>query len=349
MSEQIQVLITLPLNEELKAELEEVSERLSITHLPTRQGSPIPEEVWEKTEVLYTMRTLPENKEAAPNLKWVQCFFAGVDALVDAPIFKKKEENDEKETKKIILTSMSGANASQVAEHVMMMMMALGHSVPDFLSLQSRNEWMTDKAARYQPQELRDSTVGIVGYGSVGRQIARLAQAMGANVLATKKDLMHPEDTGYSPQDIGDPEGDFFTRLYPPEAIRSMFKECDFVVITIPLNKDTKDLIGAGQLAALKPSAFLVDVSRGGIVNHKSLIQALKDNRLAGAAIDVFPEEPLPADSPLWAMSNVILTPHIAGFSPFYDQRALALFIENLNRYLDKEPLLNQVDLDRGY
>ena len=242
MSEQIEILITLPLEEEWITELEEISERLTITHLPDQGGTAVPEEVWEKTEVLYTMRALPEDKEAAPNLKWVQCFFAGVDALLDALIFKPQEEEEEEEEEKdeIILTSMSGANASQVAEHALMMMLTLGHTLPDLLSLQARNEWMADKAARYQPRELRDSTVGIVGYGSVGRQIARLAQSLGASVLATKKDLMHPEDTGYAPQGFGDPEGDFFTRLYPPEAIRSMFKECDFVVVTLPLVEGTK-------------------------------------------------------------------------------------------------------------
>lgn len=108
-------------------------------------------------------------------------------------------------------------------------------------------------------------------------------------------------------------------------------------------------MIGADQLAALKPSAYLVDVSRGGVVDHKALVEALQENRLAGAALDVFEEEPLPTDHPLWAMPNVIITPHIAGLSPHYLARANALFVENLKRFLADEPLLNRVDLEKGY
>ena len=108
-------------------------------------------------------------------------------------------------------------------------------------------------------------------------------------------------------------------------------------------------MIGAEQLAALKPSAYLVDASRGGVVNHDALIEALNENRLAGAALDVFDEEPLPTDHPLWDIPNVIITPHIAGFSAQFNQRANALFIENLKRYLAGEPLLNPIDLEKGY
>ena len=131
--------------------------------------------------------------------------------------------------------------------------------------------------------------------------------------------------------------------------MRSLFKDCDFVVVTLPLTEETRGMIGAKQLSALKPTAYLVDVSRGGILNHDALIEALNDEKLAGAALDVFPQEPLPADSPLWALPNVIVSPHVAGLSPHYRERAMALFIENMGRYLTEDELLNKVDLKRGY
>jgi len=339
MSEQIEILVTISLEEKLVEELQQISEKLSITVEPARQGEEIPAEVWEKTDILYTMNALPEIEQAR-NLKWVQFYLAGIDRTIDAPILHQEG---------IQATTMSGANAPQTAEHALTMMLALSHNLSDFFSHQSRNEWMSDKGTRYKPGELTGSTVGIVGYGSVGRQIARLVQGFGASVLATKRDLKHPEDMDFTPEGIGDPEGDLFTRLYPPEALKSMFRECDFVVITAPLTPETMGMIGVEQLGALKPSAFLVDISRGGIINHIALIEALNENRLAGAALDVFPEEPLPADSPLWTMSNVILTPHIAGFSEKYDQRANALFAENLRRFLEDEPLLNKVSFEKGY
>jgi phosphoglycerate dehydrogenase-like enzyme len=128
-----------------------------------------------------------------------------------------------------------------------------------------------------------------------------------------------------------------------------MFKDCDFVVVTVPLTSETQDLIGAEELAAMKPSAYLVDVSRGGVVNQAALISALREHRIAGAALDVFPEEPLPADNPLWKMPNVILTPHISGITPLYDERAVDLFAENLHRYLAGLSLYNLIDVRSGY
>jgi phosphoglycerate dehydrogenase-like enzyme len=160
---------------------------------------------------------------------------------------------------------------------------------------------------------------------------------------------MHPEDRGYVPEGMGDPEGEFTRRLYPPEALRSMVHECDFVVVTVPLTPATRNLVDASVISAMRSTAFLVDVSRGGIVDHAALISALQNRKIAGAALDVFPEEPLPADSPLWKLNNVILTPHISGNTPYYDERAVELFAENLHRYLAGLPLYNRIQLDMGY
>lgn len=339
MSAPIHVMIPLPLDKSLIKKIKDISKNLSIHSYPSPKTEEIPKEEWADAEVLFTYKVFPEPEEA-PNLKWIQYYAAGADRIIDLPICQNPD---------IVLTTLSGGNASQVAEHALTMLLALGHKLPEHLARQADTEWIENKIKEYQPVELRYSTVGIVGYGSIGRQIARLLNGFGATVLASKRDVMTPEDKGYIPGGLGDPQGDYFRRLYPPEALSSMFQECDYVIVTTPLTQKTQSLVGEALLASLKPSAYLIDVSRGGIVDHSALTEALSEGKLAGAALDVFPEEPLPEESPLWGMSNVILTPHVAGISPNYHQQAVDLFSENLTRYVDGQPLLNQVDLNEGY
>ena len=339
MANLVEVLITQPLPDDLIAQLRGVSPRLKISVTKARKAEEIPVDVWARTEVLYTANILP-TPEQAPNLRWIQFHWAGIDHAIDAPIVQKPD---------VIVTTMSGASASQVAEYIVMMLLALGHHLPEMLTFQRRAEWPRDRWEQFLPKELRTSSVGIVGYGSIGRQVARLLQEFGSEVLATKHDPMHPEDTGYSPEGQGDLNGDMPYRLYPHQALRSMLKECDFVVVTVPLTLETRGLIGEEELAAMKPSAYLIDVSRGGVVDQTALTAALKEKHIAGAALDVFPEEPLPADNPLWKLPNVLITPHIAGITSHYDERAVNLFAENLHRFLADLPLYNRFDKNRGY
>jgi phosphoglycerate dehydrogenase-like enzyme len=249
----------------------------------------------------------------------------------------------------LTITTMSGAAASQVAEHVLAMILALGRHLPALSANQKKAEWPRDRWERFKPRELRTSTVGIIGYGSIGRQVACLLRQFGATVLATKQNAMHPTDGGYAPEGMGDLHGDLVHRLYPSQALKSMVKDCDFIVVTLPLTNATRGLVDTQVLAACKSNAYLVDVSRGGIVDQLALTKALNEHKLAGAALDVFPEEPLPKKSPLWEMSNVIVTPHIAGVSAYYDERAIALFAENLSRYIGDLPLYNVFDPQKGY
>jgi phosphoglycerate dehydrogenase-like enzyme len=275
-----------------------------------------------------------------PNLKWIQFHYAGIDHAREAPILIKDG---------LSATTMSGASASQVAEYILMMLLALGHRLPEMTEHERKSSWPKDRWERFSPRELLGATVGIVGYGSIGRQVARLLVPFGTQVLATKRDAMHPLDPGYTVDGQGDPAGDFVHRLYPAEALRKIAKECDFLVITIPLTPRTRDLINAKVLDVMKDSAFIIDISRGGVLNHNDLVAALRDHRLAGAALDVFPEEPLPSDSPLWKLPNVVISPHVSGNTPFYDVRAAELFAINLRRYLAGETLLNLVNISEGY
>jgi phosphoglycerate dehydrogenase-like enzyme len=353
MSEKTNLLITVPLDETLVNDLQKRFPHVEIHHQPLQRGDTPPEGLWADAEILYAFRHLPM-PEQAPNLRWIQFHSAGIDTHLEHPLLKQlKEEQD-----RLALTTLSGANAPQVAEHALALMLALSHNLPTMFADQTRAKWSARRLERFVPRELYSATVGIVGYGRIGRQLAELLQPFDATILASKRDLSaesrgnryHP---GQEPRVDEDgkslPEANYVHRLYPGKAMRSMFKDCDFVVITTPLTQETRGMIGAKQLAALKPEAFLIDVSRGGIIDHAALIQALKEGAFAGAALDVFPEEPLPADSPLWELPNVIISPHVAGLSPHYDQRAVELFAENLTRHLAGEDLLNRVDLERGY
>lgn len=335
----IDVLITVPISSSLTKELQEVSPLLRITVRPAESVDHVPDELWARCEVLYTEHIIPD-VDLAPNLKWVQHHHAGIDASMDfiSP-----------DSRNLIITTMSGAAASQIAEYVLTMLLAFGRHLPALSMNQKKTDWPKDRWERFRPRELRTSTVGIIGYGSIGRQVACLLREFGATVLATKNDAMSPADRGYAPEGMGDPQGDLVHRLYPAQALKSMLKDCDFIVVTVPLTSETRGLVNAQVLSTCKSTAYLVDVSRGGIVDHTALIKALNEHKLAGAALDVFPEEPLPKKSPLWDMSNVIVTPHIAGISAQYDQRAMALFAENLSRYVADLPLYNLFDSKQGY
>jgi phosphoglycerate dehydrogenase-like enzyme len=339
MAAPLRVLITVQFAPEFVEKIKAVSPRLVVTSIEGKAPSDIPVEAWLEADILYTHKVLPE-PDQAPDLKWIQFHRAGNEMFMEAPILRKPG---------LKVASMSGASAPQVAEYVLEMILALGHRLPQAMERKARRDWPGDRGEIFQPQELNRCTVGIVGYGSIGRQVAKLLNVFGAQVLATKQNAMQPRDDGYTLEGIGDPEGDYLQRLYPAEALNSMLRECDYVVVCVPLTKDTRGLIGNVQLESMKSSAFLVDVSRGGVVNHDDLIPALDEGKIAGAALDVYPEEPLPGDNPLWKLPNVILTPHIAGFSREYNSRAVDLFVENLQRYLDGKQLLNLIDLQRGY
>lgn len=335
----VEVLITVQFPEELIESIRQISPRLRVTLQAARAAEDIPNEVWNKVEVLYTDRLLP-SPESAPNLRWIQFHYAGIDHMVGNPLLDKSD---------LAITTLSGAAAPQVAEYAVMMMLALGHKMPELHANQYKSEWPKDRWERFKPAELRGSTVGIIGYGSIGREIARLVQPFNVKVLAAKRDAMQPEDNGYMPPGLGDPGGDLFTRLYPITALKTMVKKCDFVVVCVPLTDDTRNLIGDAELAAMPSTAYLVDVSRGGVIQSQALLDALRDKKIAGAALDVFIEEPLPPTSPFWKLPNVILSPHISGISSQYAMRAIDMFGANLERYLSGGELFNLYESDLGY
>ena len=339
MAKNIEVLTTIPFPETVMQKFREITPHLRLTLHPAQKTDEIPVDQWNRTEILYTDLLVPD-LNLTPNLRWIQYHYAGTDFVLDTPLMQKPD---------LQITSMSGASAIQEGEYILGMLLALGHHLPELFQNQLKHDWPADRWEKFSPKELTNSTVGLVGYGSIGREVARLLQPFGVKVLATKRDAMNPMDNGYTIEGHGDPEGNLFHRLYPMQAVNSMIKECDFVVVLLPLTPETRGSFGEQEIRSMKPGSYLIVASRGGIVDENALLQALNEKTIAGAVMDVFSREPLPVESPLWKLPNVILTPHVSGFSPNYKERAGMMFVENLRRYLHGETLLNRVDPDRSY
>lgn len=332
--EPIKVVVAMDFSDNIMEQLRAVSPRLHIErHFPK-----IPDSAWADAEIIYTVRDLPE-PEQAPHLRWIQTHTSGVNHLLDRPIMQAED---------VEVTTSSGIHAAPIAEYCIGLMLAFALRLPLFQRYQAQAEW--PPGGSIFTQTLRDQTLGIVGYGSIGRELARIADQMGMIIVATKRDLMQlSAGDEYIEAGLGDDAGDIPTRLYPPEALASMVKVCDFVVLTLPLTPATHHIVNEEILSAMKKTAVIINISRGSVMDEAALISALAAEKIAGAALDVFETEPLPATSPLWQMENVIITPHIAGNNIHNHERAAALFAENLQRYLDNRPLLNRYDRARGY
>ena len=306
---------------------------------PTRHAEKIPLEVWREVEILYTFNTLPP-PEWVPRLRWVQLHSAGADHVLEHPLFRSPVE----------FTTASGVHAINIAEYVFAMALAWFHRLPRMLEWQARGQWPPDRErwALFVPEELWGKTIGIVGYGSIGRQVARLAKAFGMRVLAMQRGEDH-RDHGFVFPGTGDPEGTLPDRFYTPAQLHEMLAESDIVVIAVPLTPETRGMFNEAAFRAMKRDAFLINIARGSVCEEPALIRALQEGWIGGAALDVFEQEPLPPEHPLWRLPNVLISPHVAGFTPRYDARAAQIFEENLARYMRGEPLLNRVDKARGY
>lgn len=337
MSDQpIHILLTKPFSDEWIGELKSVSPRLVISSYVTDDARDIPDDLWQQTEILYTWSAFPE-LEKVPNLRWVQLDTSGADKALASPL----KGSD------VPITTITGVAPSNMAEHALMMMLAFGHRLPLMLALQANRDW-TDLDFRWKnftPQELRHATVAIVGYGSIGREVGRLAHAFGMHVIAVtspRKNIDLPPLT-YQIADLIDAPGCEPDEIVTSDDLLSVLPRCDFVVLVVPYTAKTHHLFDSRAFTAMKESAYLINIARGGVVDEDALITAITEKQIAGAALDVFAQEPLPPESPLWALDNVIISPHVAGFTSRYYECILDLFSQNIRRYISGEPLLNQV------
>lgn len=335
-NEKIRVLVCANFNDEIMDELRAISDRL---HIEKRYPE-VPTPAYQDIEILYTIWNFPE-PDHAPHLRWVQLHYAGMENIVDRPIGRMES---------VQITSCSGIHAVPITEYCIGMMLAWEYRLPEMLKNKEKAHWPKNPYSQFIPQTLRGQTLGIVGYGSIARELARVADQMGMRVLATKRDLRTlTEENAYREPDTGDPDAEIPDRLYPPEAVGAMVTECDFVVVTVPLTRATQYLIDEEILDKMRRDAVLINIARGGVVDEAALVKALQNRKIGGAVLDVFEEEPLPKESPLWGLDNVIITPHVAGNNTQYHERAAAVFGENLRRYLENQPLLNRLDRERGY
>ncbi|MGC9348206.1 MAG: D-2-hydroxyacid dehydrogenase [Anaerolineae bacterium] len=255
-----------------------------------------------------------------PTLRWVHTVSAGIDhALAALP-----------HASDVLITNASGIFDVPIAEMVLAYMLVAVKRIPELLDQQRAHTWHLLRL-----RELAGLTVGIVGLGHIGREVALRCKAMGMEVLGVRK---HP-DRG----------AEFADKAYGPDELDVMIERSHFVVLALPVTPETRGLIGAAELRRMRPDAWLINVARGAILDQDALISALASGRIAGAALDVFEEEPLPEDSPLWDLDNVIITPHNAWSTPYLKQREAELFLDNLERYQAGEALRNVIDPSRGY
>lgn len=336
-AEKINVVVAMDFSDEIMQRIKDVSEDLHVRkHYPD-----VPSSAWNNAEILYTGNRFPA-PEDAPHLRWIQLHSAGIEHILQQRIVQAED---------VAITSASGIHMTQIAHYCLMMMLAFHYKLPRMIDLQQKRTWAKNRGEIFAPSDLGSQTLGIVGYGSIARELARLASTMGMTVLATKRDAMRTEenDTDYSPDGTGDPDGTIPERIYPGEALATMVQDCDYVVVTVPMTEQTRHMVDERVLENMKDTAVLINIARGGVVDEKALITALSQEKIAGAALDVFEEEPLPSSSPLWQLENVIISPHISGNTSSYHEKASELFIANLRRYLEKKPLYNQLDRELGY
>jgi len=352
MSNKVNVVLAIPVADELQVLIRGVDERLDVTALTRterrvyRGGRPLwagypeppqPEDESEEdakrrldpilrdAEVLLTNPIVPDDiVSRAPTLKWLQLTSAGVDRLLDAPVVRSH----------VTVTTASGIHAVPISEYVIGAMLAFAKGFPRAIRAQAERAWRP-----YWPEELEAKTVGVLGMGAIGARVIELSRVLGMRVLALRRSARR-RVTG---------DGSAAEELLGPNDLPYLLAQSDYVVVAVPLTAETRGMIGEPELKAMKPTAVIINIARGAVIDEQALVQALREGWIRGAALDVFHQEPLSSESELWALENVMLTPHISGGTPRYMERAVDLFCDNLRRYLAGEPLRNVVDATRGY
>ena len=281
-----------------------------------------------EAEILFTQSIRPEQFRIASRLRWIHSPAAAVHQF----LFPELINSD------VILTNAREVHGPVVAEHVVAVMFALAKRIPQNVRFQQRHVWgqeilWEEHAA---PGEISGATLGLVGLGSIGRNVEKRASALGMHVICVRQNSASEK-----------PEG--VEEVLPSSRFDELLARSDYVVLAVPVTQETRGMIGREQLSHMKRDAYLINVGRGPLVQEDALIEALSAKRIAGAALDVFEKEPLPPESPFWDLENVLITPHTAGMTTKLWERHYTLFSENLRRFLRGEKLVAIVDKKRGY
>jgi phosphoglycerate dehydrogenase-like enzyme len=270
----------------------------------------------ERMDILLTVRISDDLLKKASKLQWIHTITTGVDYLMNQPSLRKE----------VLISCSRGIHVPQMSEMALLFMLALNRNLAQFVRNQQKRVW-----ERWPTKLLHQKKVGILGVGAIGEEIARKCKAFGMTVLGI---------------DLVKRKVDAVDYFYGPEDLLKVAGEVDYFIIVVPNIPQTRKMVGPEVLSSMKPSAFLINIGRGEVVDEEALISHLKSGRIAGAALDTFWQEPLPQDHPFWEMKNVILTPHVGGMSEFCVDQVLSIFEENLRRFLrgERRNLINFVE-----
>jgi phosphoglycerate dehydrogenase-like enzyme len=270
----------------------------------------------EEMDVLYTWGFPAELLPRAQKLRWIQVMGAGVNAFLDAPF-----------PPRVVLTRVEDVYSPWMAEYTLGWLLWSTQQMETFRAQQRARHWEP-----MNPSPLHGRTMAVIGLGSIGRAIARAARAFGMRVIGMNRSGRRV------------PEAE---RVYRRAGFREMLHASDYIVLALPLTPETRGLVGEAELRAMRPGGWLVNVGRGGLIQEEALVRALHERWIGGAVLDVFSDEPLPAEHPFWGMANVVVTPHISG--PNVPEEIAPIFNDNLHRYLQGRALRGRVDIRRGY
>ena len=340
------MLIASPLEPELAARIEAADDRAEVSFEPDllpparypgdHRGDPEfrrdhgAEARWrallDRAEVLFgipgdSADGLVEVVTGLPRLRWVHATSAGAGEVV------RKAALPAEALERVVVTTSSGVHAVPLAEFAILGLLAVAKELPRLLDEQRARAW---PEIRQPFRELSGQTLFLVGLGEIGRETARLGKALGMRTVGFRR--------------TEGPPPDHVDEVHGPQRLAELAGQADAMVVSLPLTEQTAGLIDRATIECLPPSCIFVNVGRGGVVDEPALVDALRDRRIAGAALDVFATEPLPADSPLWTLPNVLVTPHAAALSARENERIVELFVDNLRRYLDGRPLRNVVE-----
>ena len=340
-SARINYLSTLTFGEDLLSEVAAATDGVEVLQIPAETVDDIDPAVWAEVDVLHTSSVVCD-PAVAPRLRWVQLDTSGVDHLRAHPIWNSDVQ----------ITTIGGVSPVPLSEYVIWAMIGMAHRLPELLRTRETRSW-PDPADRWQrmlPAPLRGATVGIVGYGRIGREIGRLATALGMTVVGLTR------TAGQDAQ----PRGELFDFVDPaaapppvdllgPGQLHELMRRADYLVVVVPLTDATAGMIDAAAIGQMKEGAALINVARGGIVDEAALRAALRTGRIRAAVLDVFDEEPLAPDDPWWTEPNVFVTPHVSGLAPAYATQVATIVRENMRRFGSGLPLTNVVDRAHGY
>jgi phosphoglycerate dehydrogenase-like enzyme len=286
----------------------------------------VPEEIAD-TDVFIGWSLRPQQFVAAKKLRWIHSPAAAVHQLMFPELIQSN----------VMVTNSTGIHGPVVAEHGIAVLLALAKRLPQAMQYQAKKFWSQDQLwhERPRPREVADTTVVVIGMGGIGREFTARAKALGMKVLAIRENPAKGADGADA--------------VYSPAQLDDVLPQADYVLLCTPVTPATTSIINAARLSKMKPDAYLINVGRGPLVDEAALLEALQDRRIAGAALDVFNEEPLPAASPFWSLDNLLITPHTAAVTERLWDRHYKLIAENMKRFLAGERLLNEVDKSRGY